>query len=372
MILLLAVAVIGFGSTVRTSLARAQRRGDVRRRSAATRASTRCPWTTPWSNRVRHCPAYAPRWPRRSIDVGAAADRGRPRRRRHRHRHRPGRVPADDGRHRPAAAGLARDERADRPGVLLPGRRGRGGQVPAASPSPRTTGSGSRCATPAPLRPSRPSRPTARSSWCRPTRWPAPPAAGTSARSRSTARRAHQRRRAAPRRRPARLGRAGGSTVTHVRGDARPPSPRASSAAWSAAASAPAERSSRPMAPSRSWSSCSPGRSARGRTVSYLRTLGLSRRQSRLLAFTEITPTLFAAAVAGWVLGLVLPAPARARHRPAPVHRRAPRHALRARPGRRPRRWRAGCWSSPGWRCSSTPRPPRAAGWAASLRIGDT
>jgi len=49
------------------------------------------------------------------------------------------------------------------------------------------------------------------------------------------------------------------------------------------------------------------GAQARGRTVSYLRTLGLSRRQSRLLAFIEIAPTLFAAAVAGWVLGLVLP-----------------------------------------------------------------
>jgi putative ABC transport system permease protein len=49
------------------------------------------------------------------------------------------------------------------------------------------------------------------------------------------------------------------------------------------------------------------GAQARGRTVSYLRTLGLSRRQSQLLAFMEIAPTLFAAAVAGWVLGLVLP-----------------------------------------------------------------
>lgn len=49
------------------------------------------------------------------------------------------------------------------------------------------------------------------------------------------------------------------------------------------------------------------GAQARGRTVSYLRTLGLSRRQSRLLAFTEIAPALFAAAAAGWVLGLVLP-----------------------------------------------------------------
>lgn len=49
------------------------------------------------------------------------------------------------------------------------------------------------------------------------------------------------------------------------------------------------------------------GAQARGRTVSYLRTLGLSRRQSQLLACTEIAPTLAGAAVAGWVLGLVLP-----------------------------------------------------------------
>ncbi|MDN3352076.1 FtsX-like permease family protein [Actinomadura sp. DC4] len=49
------------------------------------------------------------------------------------------------------------------------------------------------------------------------------------------------------------------------------------------------------------------GARARGRTVSYLRTLGLSRRQARLMALTEIAPALFAAAVAGWLLGLVLP-----------------------------------------------------------------
>jgi putative ABC transport system permease protein len=49
------------------------------------------------------------------------------------------------------------------------------------------------------------------------------------------------------------------------------------------------------------------GTRARGRTVSYLRTLGLSRRQARLLAFVEIAPMLFAASVAGWLLGLVLP-----------------------------------------------------------------
>jgi putative ABC transport system permease protein len=49
------------------------------------------------------------------------------------------------------------------------------------------------------------------------------------------------------------------------------------------------------------------GARARGRTVSYLRTLGLSRRQARMLAFVEIVPMLFAAAVAGWLLGLALP-----------------------------------------------------------------
>lgn len=49
------------------------------------------------------------------------------------------------------------------------------------------------------------------------------------------------------------------------------------------------------------------GARARGRAVSYLRTLGLSRRQARLLAFVEITPPLFAVAAAGWVLGLALP-----------------------------------------------------------------
>ncbi|HEY0541495.1 MAG TPA: FtsX-like permease family protein [Actinoallomurus sp.] len=50
------------------------------------------------------------------------------------------------------------------------------------------------------------------------------------------------------------------------------------------------------------------GARARGTTVSYLRTLGLSRRQARSLALVEIAPTLLAASVAGWVLGLVLPA----------------------------------------------------------------
>ncbi|GLY78909.1 FtsX-like permease family protein [Actinoallomurus iriomotensis] len=49
------------------------------------------------------------------------------------------------------------------------------------------------------------------------------------------------------------------------------------------------------------------GAAERGRAVSYLRTLGLSRRQARSLAFVEIAPTLLAASAAGWVLGLVLP-----------------------------------------------------------------
>ncbi|WP_329238311.1 hypothetical protein OG417_35585 [Actinoallomurus sp. NBC_01490] len=49
------------------------------------------------------------------------------------------------------------------------------------------------------------------------------------------------------------------------------------------------------------------GAAERGRAVSYLRTLGLSRRQARSLAFVEIAPTLLTASVAGWVLGLVLP-----------------------------------------------------------------
>jgi putative ABC transport system permease protein len=49
------------------------------------------------------------------------------------------------------------------------------------------------------------------------------------------------------------------------------------------------------------------GAQARGRTASYLRTLGLSRRQAQLLALVEIAPTLFAACVGGWLLGLLLP-----------------------------------------------------------------
>jgi putative ABC transport system permease protein len=50
------------------------------------------------------------------------------------------------------------------------------------------------------------------------------------------------------------------------------------------------------------------GAQARGRAVSYLRTLGLSRRQAHVLAFVEVAPVLLAASVAGWVLGLILPA----------------------------------------------------------------
>ena len=50
------------------------------------------------------------------------------------------------------------------------------------------------------------------------------------------------------------------------------------------------------------------GASARGQAVSYLRTLGLSRRQAHGLAVVEVTPPLFAALVAGWALGLFLPA----------------------------------------------------------------
>ncbi len=49
------------------------------------------------------------------------------------------------------------------------------------------------------------------------------------------------------------------------------------------------------------------GAQARGRSVSYLRTLGLSRRQTHGLAFVEVAPPLFAAAIAGWALGVGLP-----------------------------------------------------------------
>jgi putative ABC transport system permease protein len=50
------------------------------------------------------------------------------------------------------------------------------------------------------------------------------------------------------------------------------------------------------------------GAHARGRTVSYLRTLGLSGRQLSGLAFLELGPLVLSAVLAGWVLGLVLPA----------------------------------------------------------------
>jgi putative ABC transport system permease protein len=49
------------------------------------------------------------------------------------------------------------------------------------------------------------------------------------------------------------------------------------------------------------------GSSGRGQTVSYLRTLGLSRGQARRLAITEVVPALVCAAAAGWVVGLLLP-----------------------------------------------------------------
>ncbi|WP_433170996.1 FtsX-like permease family protein [Actinoallomurus sp. CA-150999] len=45
----------------------------------------------------------------------------------------------------------------------------------------------------------------------------------------------------------------------------------------------------------------------RGSVVSYLRALGLSRREARRLALVEVVPALVAAAVAGWALGAVLP-----------------------------------------------------------------
>lgn len=49
------------------------------------------------------------------------------------------------------------------------------------------------------------------------------------------------------------------------------------------------------------------GARARARTIAHLRTLGLSRRQSRALALVEIAPVLLCAVGAGWVLGLLLP-----------------------------------------------------------------
>ncbi|GAA4609324.1 hypothetical protein GCM10023195_37480 [Actinoallomurus liliacearum] len=49
------------------------------------------------------------------------------------------------------------------------------------------------------------------------------------------------------------------------------------------------------------------GARGRGRAVSYLRTLGLSRRQAHWLAVVEIAPVLLVAFAAGWALGLVLP-----------------------------------------------------------------
>jgi hypothetical protein len=49
------------------------------------------------------------------------------------------------------------------------------------------------------------------------------------------------------------------------------------------------------------------GSSARGQTVSYLRTLGLSRAQARRLAITEVGPALLCASLTGWAVGLLLP-----------------------------------------------------------------
>lgn len=49
------------------------------------------------------------------------------------------------------------------------------------------------------------------------------------------------------------------------------------------------------------------GARARGRTMSYLRTLGLGHRQARRLAIVELAPVVGVAAVAGWALGVLLP-----------------------------------------------------------------
>ncbi len=47
---------------------------------------------------------------------------------------------------------------------------------------------------------------------------------------------------------------------------------------------------------------------ARGRTLSYLRTLGLGRAQLRLLTMVELGPLILGTAVVGWLLGVGLPA----------------------------------------------------------------
>lgn len=49
------------------------------------------------------------------------------------------------------------------------------------------------------------------------------------------------------------------------------------------------------------------GAAGRGRTVAYLRTLGLSRRQARVLALVEVGPLIVTAVAAGWAVGLLLP-----------------------------------------------------------------
>jgi putative ABC transport system permease protein len=46
---------------------------------------------------------------------------------------------------------------------------------------------------------------------------------------------------------------------------------------------------------------------ARGRTVAYLRTLGLSARQVRRLGLVEVGPVIGAAVLAGWAVGLAVP-----------------------------------------------------------------
>jgi putative ABC transport system permease protein len=49
------------------------------------------------------------------------------------------------------------------------------------------------------------------------------------------------------------------------------------------------------------------GERGRSQAVTFLRTLGLSRRQARWLALVELAPVLLSAAIVGWALGLVVP-----------------------------------------------------------------
>jgi putative ABC transport system permease protein len=46
---------------------------------------------------------------------------------------------------------------------------------------------------------------------------------------------------------------------------------------------------------------------ARGRTVAYLRTLGLSTKQARRLGLVEVGPVVGSATLAGWAVGLAVP-----------------------------------------------------------------